>query len=66
MSKCWYFTFGYDDKNRDRIAKVNVTDFSDARRKMFELYSDKWCWQYEDFKGEKLIKQYGYEVIEVE
>ena len=60
----WYFTFGTDNEKKDYIIRINESDYYKARERMFELYGGKWCWQYDQQKGEELIERYNYKVIE--
>ena len=51
-----YFSFGQDHAHRlgghtldcDVIIEINAVDDISARRRMFELFGDKWSFQYEN------------------
>ena len=43
----WYFTFGSGHQYPNGYIKLNGT-FGDARKRMFELFEDKWAMQYSE------------------
>ena len=48
----WIFTFGSDHKNAGHFVKISG-DFRTARKKMCEVYGDKWAFQYSEDEWEK-------------
>jgi len=52
--KTWYFTFGVGHHNAGKCQPILASSWDSARAKMFELYGDKWCWQYPAEKWEEM------------
>ena len=49
----WYFTFLSDDFTKgDYVQPIRAKSFGEARSKMFELYGEKWCFQYSEEQWE--------------
>lgn len=44
-SEEWIFTFGYGQQHAGKCVRIKGT-FGEARAKMFELFGEKWCFQY--------------------
>lgn len=45
--KYWIFTFGCGQPHGGKYVKIRGT-YSQARRKMFKKYGNKWCFQYSE------------------
>lgn len=47
-NKKWYiFTFGYGQEHAGHYVRLYGT-YSETRQKMFEMFGDKWAFQYEE------------------
>lgn len=46
MSDIWYFTFCGCHDQRDWCQPIEAESYGEARAKMFEMYGDKWGFQY--------------------
>ena len=44
--KKWYFTFGCGQVNAGKCQPIYAKSANKAREKMFDIYGEKWCWQY--------------------
>lgn len=51
----WIFTFGCGQVNKGHFVRIHGT-FSEARRKMYEKYGDKWSFQYSEKEWEDWCK----------
>lgn len=52
-SKKWYiFTFGVGQEHEGHYIKIYGT-YDSAREKMFEMYGDKWAFQYDEERWQK-------------
>lgn len=62
----YYATFGCGGLLRNHIIKVTAVDESDAREQLHSSRLLQSCiaFIYDETKGESLIEQYGYTVIE--
>ena len=58
----WYFTFGLDHPFKDRIQPIRGS-FDSARKMMFEIYGEKWCWQYNHDEFVDLVEKYHYDFL---
>ena len=63
LYKAWYFTFCGNHKYPNGYVKIFANDFGEARQKMFDMYEDKWGFQYTEEEFEGQVEQFGlYEV----
>jgi hypothetical protein len=47
--KVWYFTFCYGDPIHGGWCQpIKAASYGEARRKMFEMYGEKWAFQYSE------------------
>lgn len=60
----WYFTFCLGDRFKHRFIRINGT-YSEARDKMFEMFDDKWAFQYSEKDFLPQIKKYGLEELTI-
>lgn len=49
----WIFTFGGGHAHPGRYVKIRGS-YGEARKKMFDKYGDKWCFQYSEEKWEEM------------
>jgi hypothetical protein len=63
--ECFYFTFGVDHFHKKDIVKI-YGDVDSTRKVMLRLFGNNWSLQYTKEEGEKQIKKYGYNIIEIE
>ena len=55
----WIFTFCADSPNGGRCVRLRGT-YGNARLKMFELFGDKWAFQYREDAWKRNQKLYNY------
>lgn len=51
----WCFTFGYGHCCPNRFVVIKAKSGEEARKKMFELFGDKWSFQYNNDKESRQI-----------
>ena len=56
MGEYWIFTFGYGQRHAGQYVKIFGT-FGEARKKMFDLFGDKWAFQYSELEWKKWEKE---------
>lgn len=54
--KKYIFTFGLGQRNKDYIQIIYAKDREAARKLMFEVYGNKWSWQYDEKQWEVTLK----------
>ena len=42
------FTFGFGQKHKNCFVRIKGKDEADCRKKMFEIFGNKWAFQYDD------------------
>lgn len=61
----WYFTFGYGHEHECHYVKIEGT-FDEARRRMCELFGDKWAFQYTENAFTKSVFFSKYKELRLE
>lgn len=67
-SETFYFTFGSGQVNENCYCIINAVNWDEARKLMFDMYGNKWAFQYieKDWFDENGISQaekYGLKLI---
>ena len=47
MDETWIFTFGVGQQHEGKYVRIRGT-YGEARQKMFDLFGDKWAFQYSE------------------
>jgi hypothetical protein len=59
----WYFTFGFGHAYPNQYAKFKGT-FGIARAKMFQMYGDKWAFQYNQDEFPEIARRWGFTEVQ--
>jgi len=62
--KNYYFTFCGIHEHKNGYVKIIAKDVYSARERMFEVYNEKWGFQYSEEEFLPQIKQYGLYKVE--
>lgn len=52
--KTWYFTFRSSQENAGYCQPIQANSCGEARQKMFDVYGEKWAFQYSEEKWNEL------------
>jgi len=52
--RLYFFTFGSGQLNEGKCQPIYAESFIKARERMFEVYGDKWGFQYEENEWKKI------------
>lgn len=58
----WYFTFGSGQAHPNGYIRIRGT-FASARAAMFEIYGDKWSFQYDSKEGDRVVKEWNMQEV---
>jgi hypothetical protein len=58
--KMFYFTFGFGQENQGKYQPILASSSYNAREKMFEMYGDKWCFEYSEQEWKTSNCEYWY------
>ena len=65
QEKDWYFTFGTEHRPfHKNYVKIHGTVES-TRLRMFDLFDNRWCMQYDEKKGREVVRRWEYQELDI-